>query len=140
MPVKVAASESLPDFATVEGHLHGQAVTGRLWRDLVQTELRAEATDLDGYGMLYRKDNVRLFTTVPDHTFLTRVLQAACLEAGISTTMLPEGLRIRRDGDELFAVNYAPVPAAVPAALRRGEPTLGRWWLPPGGVTRWRAT
>jgi beta-galactosidase len=38
------------------------------------------------------------------------LLAAAALEAGLDPTPLPDGLRVRRRGDLLFAMNYDTEP------------------------------
>ena len=137
LPLKVTASESLPAELRIQSTYQGQPVAGRWWLDHVQTDLSPLATDAQGHGLLYRHGALHAFTTVPDDAFLTALLKELCGERGLPVTVLPEGLRVRRCGEAMYAFNHAPVSRALPEALRRGEPELGDWELPPAGVARW---
>jgi len=67
---------------------------------------------------------------------LDTVIEGAAQDAGLATTRLPEGLRLRRRGRVQFAFHSGPgraeVPAPAGATWLLGERELG-----PAGVAAW---
>ncbi|HCH61988.1 MAG TPA: beta-galactosidase, partial [Deltaproteobacteria bacterium] len=105
LPLKVTSSESLPVHLRIPARFADQSVAGQWWLDHVETSLMPVVADEQGRGLLYRHEAVHAFTTVPEPTFLTAVLEAICEARGLPTTPLPEGLRVRRCGSAMYAFN-----------------------------------
>ena len=114
LPLKVVRVESL----------RGSPVQ---WIEHVESDLPEE---LPG---LYRHGAVRYLTHYPNAAELDRIVATLALDAGISTVPLPEGLRISRIGDLVFAFNYAATAQSVPEGVI-GTYLLGSAQLDPAGV------
>jgi beta-galactosidase len=107
----------------------------KFWREFVEpgkaeTLLAAH----DGWPVLARRGSLRYLAGWPDEILTRRILERLATEAGIATTWLPEGVRIRRDGRHLFAVNYGDQPYDLAAFGIRGKVLLGGLVLEPSGV------
>jgi beta-galactosidase len=61
-------------------------------------------------------------------------MHRAATDAGLSLHSLPEGLRLRRAGNRIFAFNYSAQALELPASVA-GTIILGGRHLPPAGVT-----
>jgi beta-galactosidase len=90
MPLKVVRAESL----------RGSPVQ---WIDHVESGL---AQELPG---LYRHGALRYLAHYPDASELDRIVALLAAEAELNAMELPEGLRISRIGELVFAFNYSPV-------------------------------
>jgi beta-galactosidase len=62
----------------------------------------------------------------PDHAGWDRIIGLAAASAGLETTALPEGLRLRDTARHRFAFNYAPVPLNWMGEVI--PPAGVRWW------------
>ena len=133
LDVKVARVETLRADAPVplEG---GGAFRG--WREFVDVGPRARIveTTKDGHPALVAQGALRYVAGRPDGEASTRLLRAACTEAGLLALDLPDGLRVRDAGTYRFVFNY-DVEAVDPAGFGlKGERVLGGFPLPPAGV------
>jgi beta-galactosidase len=107
----------------------------RFWREFVEPgETETLLAAHDGGPVLSRRGALHYLAGWPDETLMRRILERLANEAGIATTWLPEGVRIRRDGRRLFAVNYGDQPADLAAFGIRGKALLGGLVLEPSGV------
>lgn len=139
IPLKVAYSESFPAGHREPGRM-GE-IGGRVWLDVVETDLKPLAEGTDGKGFLFRKDRTLYLATIPDDAFLNALVFRLLQEAGVAMNAPPDGARIRRIGDLTCAFNYAPEfveidESIAPAGARF---LLGGRRLPPAGVAVWRA-
>jgi len=133
IPLKVTRVESLrPGVA---------ASPARDWLEHCDTALTPEATLADGHGLLYRAGRLRYLAATLEPDALARLLRSTAAEAGIATTVLPEGVRLRRLRGLQFAFNYAPEARRLHAQGTSDgarEFLLGSEDLPPAGVAAWR--
>jgi beta-galactosidase len=114
LPLKVVRVESL----------RGSPVT---WVDHVETELPQELPGLYCHGAL------RYLAHYATAEELDRIVALLATEAGLGATTLPEGLRISRIGDLVFAFNYSASAVALPDGII-GQFLLGGSALEPAGV------
>jgi beta-galactosidase len=108
----------------------------KFWREFVESG-KAETllAAHDGWPVLARHGSFHYLAGWPDEILMRRILERLATEVGIATTWLPEGVRIRRDGRHLFAVNYGDQPCDLVAFGIRGKMLLGGPILEPSGVT-----
>jgi beta-galactosidase len=108
-----------------------------LWLEHIESELTPEIGTDSGHGICYRHGSIRYLAACPDAALLGTILKRAADEAGLSVEELPEGVRIRRNGDLIFAFNYGMTfaPAPVPDSA---EMLAGQCQLAAAGVTVWR--
>ena len=114
LPLKVVRVESL----------RGAPVQ---WIDQLETELAQELPSL------YRHGALRYLAHYADAEELDQIVALLAMEAGITALALPEGLRISRIGDLVFAFNYAATAQQMPDGII-GQFLLGNQALPPAGV------
>ena len=136
--LRVRSVESLRPGLTlaVEGPgLRGQASA---WREHVALAAGTEALAHfeDGGVAVARRGRVRYLAATLAGALLDDVVEAAARDAGLATTRLPEGLRLRRHGRVRFAFHSGPdrvdVPAPAGATWLLGEREIG-----PAGVAAW---
>jgi beta-galactosidase len=133
LPLKVTRVESLRP-GLIEKV--GEASVGR-WLEHVDTALDPEWVTDGGRGICYGKGHIRYLTTCPDAALFAEILGRIASEAGLEPSPLPEGVRLRRHGELVFAFNYEnetvilPLPAG--AELLVGGAELG-----PAEVAVWR--
>ena len=97
------------------------------WIDHVESDL---AQELPG---LYRNGALRYLAHYPDADELDRIVALLAAEAGLNTILLPEGLRISRIGELVFAFNYSAHAMEVPDGII-GQFLLGGAAMEPAGV------
>jgi len=68
-----------------------------------------EATER-GHPAIMGSNSLRYLAGWPDDATFTRILRDLCVEVGLQTHDLPDGLRMREDGKHRFLFNYAPEP------------------------------
>lgn len=130
LPIKVTRVESLRPGVQETVTYGNQKVTIAHWRELLESELTAEAHFTDGYGLLYQHGGLRYLAAWPDAALLQALLRDLCRDAGVDTIELPTGLRLRHHGDVCFAFNYGlesvnlPVPDSAQFVL--GQARLAR--------------
>jgi beta-galactosidase len=129
IPIKVARVESLAP---------GQSGSA-LWDDWiehVESSLIPEIAE-HGHGLVWRHGSVHYVSATPTPALLQRLFAAAAAEAGIATTDLPEGVRLRRAGNLVFAFNYASEPRSI-VAFPSKDTDAGTITLPAAGFDLWR--
>jgi beta-galactosidase len=137
LPLQVTRVESFSPTTIQAVVLDGARYTARHWREHVRADLTPVATFEDGGGAWYRHGRINYLTTWPDAALWSRILADLAEQAGLAPAPLPEGVRLSRRGDVVFAVNYAPEPREAPAPTG-ADFLLGERILPPAGVAAWR--
>jgi beta-galactosidase len=137
LPMKVTRVESLRPGGGPAVTLDGRTLPARLWRERVETDAEVLATFEDGGPAWVRSGRWNYLATWPEPALIDAVVGRLVAEAGLATTALEEGVRLRTRDGVAFAFNYAPEPrhAPAPAGARF---LLGEAALPPGGVCAWR--
>jgi beta-galactosidase len=108
----------------------------KFWREFVEPgDAEAPMAAQDGWPVLVRRGGLNYLAGWPDETLMRRILERLANEAGIATTWLPEGVRVRRDGRHFFAVNYGDQPCDLAAFGLGGKALLGSLVLESSGVT-----
>jgi beta-galactosidase len=107
----------------------------QFWREFVECG-KAEAliASQDAWPVLVREGVLHYLAGWPDESLMQRVLERLAADAGIAARPLPEGVRIRRDGKHLFAVNYGDQPCDLARFGIDGKVLLGEPLLAPSGV------
>ena len=122
LDARVVLVESLPPGERIPveggGHVHR-------WREEIEGSAEVALRLADGRPLAMRSGKLTYLGGWLDAEALHRLLAAACAEAGIETTELPEGVRVRDAGPHRFWFNYGPE-----AVLAHGVS------LPPAGVHR----
>jgi beta-galactosidase len=128
IPIKVVKVETLrapPDGDGVEQ-----------WIEHIDSDLTPEYRAAGGSGTVWRHRNYRYLAVNPDATLLRTVMTQMAAEAGLTTTLLGDGVRMRQAGRHMLVVNYAAEPRDPPsltgAALQLGERALA-----PAAVQLW---
>jgi beta-galactosidase len=125
----VARVESLPPDAPVDLALGGAFVH---WREKVETTADVLEHTADGWPALLGAGGLHYLAGWADQQALVRILTQLCAKAGIKTTPLPQGLRLRDTATHRYLFNYnahavtwngAEIPAAgvVWQPLKMGE-------------------
>ena len=115
----------------------GRTFQGRLWREVLETDLPPLATFDDGGTAWTRGESWHYLATWPEAALLDLVIARAALEADLPVAALEEGMRLRTRGDVRFAFNFAPESRRTPAPAG-AHYLLGGPDLPPAGVAAWR--
>jgi beta-galactosidase len=134
--LRVTAVESLPagHSEPLEGDL-GNVVT---WLEHVETDCTVRGRLQSGHPVWFTNGKVDYFAACPDPQLMASVLQTLAAESEVASVQLPDGLRLSRNGQLTFAVNYAPEWVDLPASLTRGADLIvGDAGLAPGGVAIW---
>jgi beta-galactosidase len=76
------------------------------WLEHIDTNIDPRAVTKGGQGVWYQNAACDYIACWPDPDLLGQILAERCDALGIATLNLPEGLRLRRRGDVVFAVNY----------------------------------
>jgi beta-galactosidase len=138
MPVRVWRVESLRPLAEDEVQYGGHGHVCRHWREHLELEsgARGEAVFVhDGSVAVARAGRVRYLAGWFDAGMHRALLLAAAHDARLAVHPMPDGLRLRRLGDLLYAFNYDDVAHAVPAEACAGASWLiGGELVPPQGV------
>ena len=114
LPLKVTRAETL----------RGQPVE---WLETVESSLTGTAPACHSSGRFH------YLAAYPAEAARDALLGEAAMAAGFATVQLPEGLRLRRTANLLFAFNYAASPVALPAGLFASQ-LIGGAVLEPAGV------
>lgn len=120
LPLRVVRVESLPPglLEVAEGVL-GRFPLG-LWREWVEAQAQPLLAFQDGKGALYREGRYLYLAVWPSPELLGGILSSLAAEVGLKVLPLPEGLRLRRRGQWVFAFNYGPgfIQAPAPEGAR----------------------
>lgn len=119
VPISIPWSSSFSPTQQLEGTFRGQRVEGRYWLDEVETSLKPQATSSDGAGLLYRQENIFLFTTVPCEVFLQNVIEMTLAEKKISVQKLPADQRRRLTAHYEYEFDYSNSGAEVTIRKRK---------------------
>ncbi|MER3537445.1 MAG: beta-galactosidase [Thermus sp.] len=138
LPLRVVRVESLPPGLTEEA----EGALGRfhlgVWREWVETDLPALLRFKDGGGVLFRAGRWFYLAAWPSPELLFALLYRLAEEAGLKPLPLPEGLRLRRRGNLVFAFNYGPLEAEAPAP-EGVRFLLGGRRIPPHDLAVWES-
>lgn len=142
LPVTVSHSESLPARHVERGEFDGETVHGGVWLDHIESTLSPVARRDDGAGLLFRDQQFWLFSTCPDDHFLWLLIKKILSDCGVSTSDLPDGLRIRTNDRCGYAFNYENAETTLsPTCAPTGATfQLGATVLAPAGVACWTDT
>lgn len=132
--VKVVRVESMRPGVEVGAEGGGAVVR---WREFVEAAAAPALPAVDGNGLLYRHGRAVYLAGWPDRALLDRIVPALAREAGLTTSALPEGLRLRRRGELCFAFNFGPEPVDCPAP-DGATFILGQRRLEVADVAAWR--
>jgi beta-galactosidase len=138
--LRVPRVESLRPGVHESVHLGGGTFGASRWREALDLGpgTQAEACFADRTAAVARQGRTRYLAGWFDSALQQRVLERAAHDAGLETVRLPDGVRVRRRGELLFAFNYgqATHELRVPSA---------RWVLGSGrlaprglGIARWQ--
>ena len=106
------------------------------WHEHVDTTLEPLATTA-GTGTWYADGRVHYLSACMSRALLDRVMRTVMEQAGVPAAELPAGVRVRRRGKLVVAVNYAAEPRETPCA--NATLLLGDKRLPPGGIAVWQS-
>ncbi|MEO0630837.1 MAG: beta-galactosidase trimerization domain-containing protein, partial [Planctomycetota bacterium] len=106
------------------------------WLESVEASAPPGLVTRDGRGVTYDGDAGTYVAARCSRPLLTRLVGEAAAASGLETRRLPAGLRTRRRGGHMFAVNYGNTAQRLPAGVK---PLLGQSPLPPGEVAVWPA-
>ncbi|WP_417434462.1 beta-galactosidase [Hoeflea sp.] len=108
----------------------------QFWREFLELDAGTETvlSAEDGVPALVKQGNVHYLGGWPDAELLVSILQKLCTETGLSIRELPDGVRLRRHGNHVFAFNYGATSFNLADLGWSGEPLLGRLVLEPSGV------
>ncbi|MBL0088985.1 MAG: beta-galactosidase [Ideonella sp.] len=106
--LRVLRVESLRPGVTDTVHIDRERHSSTRWRETVEARpgVSVLARYADGAPALLRQGRTRYLAGWFSAGLQRLVLEQAAADAGLATVRLPEGLRIRRRGDLLFAFNY----------------------------------
>ena len=118
--LRVPRVESLRPGVSDAVQLGSESHLSSRWRETLEPGEGVEilAHYADGAAALVRQGRTRYLAGWFSPALQRLVLEQAALDAGLAPVQLPEGLRIRRRGELLFAFNYNehPLALAVPQA------------------------
>ena len=137
LPLKVTRVESLRPGAGLGVEDSSRTFEGRLWREVLETELPPLAIFADGGTAWTHFESWHYLATWPKAALLDLVIARVALEADLPVAALEEGVRLRTRGDVRFAFNFAPESRRTPAPAG-AHYLLGGPDLPPAGLAAWR--
>ncbi|MEM1052290.1 MAG: beta-galactosidase [Pseudomonadota bacterium] len=132
IPLKVTRVESLRNGISGQG----DKWTISRWLEEIESDLTAEFALEDGRGIVFANSNIRYCAAWPDRNLLDMLIERLATEAEIELLELPEGLRVRRSKDHIFAFNYRSEPAGT-TQLGLGTPVIGESTIEPAGFAIW---
>jgi len=103
--VTVTLSESLPPSDKVKLKGGGRFLH---WFEHLEGDAPVRLSTKAGQPAIMGGDHLRYLAGWPDDKTFDRIISDLCAEAGVPTTRLPEGLRIRDTATHRFVFNYAP--------------------------------
>ena len=116
----------------VTGEIGGAA---ERWREHIETDAAVLARFEDGWPALVRQGRRHYVGFWPNADAISSLMRRLAAEAGVDTVTLPDGVRLRRRGDLVFAFNYGTEFWPAPFA---GTPILGDRRVAPRGYAAWR--
>ncbi len=105
--VTVSHVESLRPDVGIALHNHSGQI--QHWREYLQPGTTTEVllSAADDIALLVQSEHYFYLGAQLDAAAYQQVMQQVCAHAGLATVVLPEGLRLRTCGTEIFAFNYA---------------------------------
>ena len=118
----------------------GEQHAAQRWRETVEPgpAVSVDARFADGTPAIARQGRVRYLAAWFDAGLQRKLLRRAALDAGLAPVDLPDGIRLRRRGELLFAFNYTTAPHAL--AVPHATWLVGNGTLPAQGVAIARHT
>ncbi len=110
------------------------------WLEHIQSPLIPRAATQTGYGVWYHNEQCDYLACWPDDNLLNAILRERCKALGLATMDLPDGLRLRRRGHVMFAINYENAPVDLRDHLQLGKIgkfLIGGFELGAAGVAAW---
>ncbi|MEM6535976.1 MAG: beta-galactosidase [Pseudomonadota bacterium] len=140
LPLTVSHVESFPPFHREQGRFSGTSVEGRLWFEHVISELEPIAETPNGEGLLYETAQIVYAATVPGPAFLEQIMRHVLTKAELAANKLPDDVRIRQNGDLVYAFNYGDKAILLPEETTPNSEAfvIGGRRVPPAGVSVWR--
>jgi beta-galactosidase len=139
LPLRVLSAETVRPGCEGEIRWNDGTYASGCWREEIEAGegLSILGRYEDDTPALVRKGQVLYLATLTDGGFLTDLFEDLAQAAGLATLRLPEGLRLCRRGDLVFALNYSAEGQAVPAPAGAdfilGGPVVG-----PRDASVWR--
>ena len=118
---------------------NGRTYASGRWREEIEAGegLAVLGRYEDDTPALVRRGQVLYLATLTEGAFLTDLFEDLAQAAGLSPVRLPEGLRLCRRGDLVFALNYSAEPQQAPAPAG-ADFVLGGPMVGPRDVSVWR--
>ncbi len=133
LPLKVTRVESLrPGLVETAG----DGIVSH-WLEQVETGLNAEWVTDGGKDICYRKGNARYLAARADASLLKTMLSSISEEAGLSVLALCQDIRVRRNGNLIFAFNYGSEPVSAPL-MDKAELIVGNAEIAAADIAVWR--
>ena len=132
--LKVSRVESLRQGAALAVDGHAGAVTR--WREFLELGSGSEALvrTTDGEVLIAGHGKIRYLGGWPDETAMLSILGEIASEAGLATTAMPEGVRMRRMESGLLVWNYSDATVDLSPLFGSEGWVLDGPLLPPSGV------
>jgi beta-galactosidase len=132
--LRVLRVESLRPGSALPLRWAGRRHTATRWREFVQPGAGTQVLSRfeDGHPALLQQGRTQYWAARVESALEQAWLARAARAAGLAPVVLPEGIRLRRRGELLFAFNYNPVPHRL--HVPRAQWLLGGPTLPPHGV------
>lgn len=138
LPIRVLAVDTPRPDCPGTLHLDGAAHLSTGWRESIDHgPAEVLATLEDGKPALLRHGRAHYLATLTDHDGLTALFARLAQAAGVAVTPVSGGLRLRRRGDLVFAINYGPQAATAPAPAG-AEFLLGSAHIPAHDLAIWK--
>jgi beta-galactosidase len=129
----IEVSSTRPGYTEkVSGKVRGLA---ERWREHLETEATVLARFENDDAALVASGRHHYLACWPDRALLRSVMAHVVKSAKLATLALPDGVRVRRRGDLVFAVNYSTKSWTIPG---RKTFVLGGAKLKPQDVAIWR--
>ena len=134
LDVTVTRVETLPPFGAVPLAGNGGHLVS--WREFCEPgdACRTVIGTADGWPALLAQDRLHYLAGWPDDEAADLVLAALARETRLTTTTLPEGVRMRRAGPLAFFVNYSDRTVDIGDRVGSGRFLIGSSSLEPSGV------
>jgi beta-galactosidase len=132
--VTVAQVESLPADCPVPIKDGKGAL--KFWREFVEPgpDCSVSLESMDGQPVLVTQGKFHYLGGWPDSSLMTAIIEMLGEEAGLSLLVLPDGLRLRRNGPVTFAFNYGDTDIDLTMLGLEGDYKLGQPKLGPSDV------
>jgi len=137
LPMRIVRVESLGLEREETISWHGKEYPVNLWKEWIETDLEPEALWKEDGPAMVRNGNYYYLGFWPSDAFLVDFFEALAREAGLAPTRLPPGLRLRRRGEYVFALNFFDEPRKAPIPPG-AELLLGKLDLKPYEVAIWK--